>query len=158
MLTTVIINNADLKRNIKKLNYDLHLHMDLDSVKSELSEDAFEKVLNIDTFIDSYQTHNDLDAYIYDFNFLAENKAKEINFLRLKNEDSDKLLKLCYIYESLYRILNEAIDDYNLFNEDGASFHLFAASSRLTDVKLLQSDARNVFESCSIVKNYYQFK
>lgn len=158
MLTTVIINNASFKRNIKNLNYELNSHKDLDVVKSKLYESSLEKVMNISATIDYYQTHNDLDAYIYDFNFLAENKSKEINIIRLRDEDSDKLFKLCYVYDSLYKALNEAISDYNLFNEDGMSYHLAAAASRLYDVELLQRDARNIFESCSIVKYYYQFR
>lgn len=158
MLKTVVISNAMFKRSIKNINYDLSSHKDLDVVKSNLSEIAFDNVIDFKNTIDYYLDNNYLDSYIYDFNFLAENKRKSINLIRLSEEDSSKLVNLCYIYDILYRTLNEAIDSYNAFNDDGMSYHLSAASSRLTDAILLQREAVDIFESCSVVKYYYQFK
>lgn len=158
MLKTAIISNAMFKRSIKSINYDLSLHKDLDIVKFELSEIAFENVIDFKNTIDYYLENNHLDSYVYDFNFLAENKSKSVNLIRLSDEDNDKLVNLCYIYDILYRTLNEAIDSYNAFNDDSMSYHLSAASSRITDAILLQRDAVDIFESCSVVKYYYQFK
>lgn len=158
MLKTVVISNAMFKRSIKNINYDLNSYENLDEVKSELSDIAFDNVIDFKNTIDYYLDNNHLDTYVYDFNFLAENKSKSINLIRLSEEDSNKLLNLCYIYDILYRTLNEAIDAYNAFKDDGMSYHLSFASSRLTDAILLQRDAVDIFESCSVVKYYYQFK
>lgn len=155
MLEVIKIKNELFKNKIHQTAYNLLEHSDINVVNSRIIDDS---IFSIDNTVDFYKNKNALDDYINYYNFLFTNRKKEINIVRLIREDRIKLFELCYLLDNLYNILNEAIDEYNNFNDDPLMSHLYKTARLLRYAEEIQIEIDDVLNSTMISNYYYQYR